>query len=102
MITYSGGDEIHGNAFGFITSNSLAADGRRGRVDISTGNFARYDAGISLGGPLIKHKLWYYLAYNHRVEQEDVTFEGLGVQTDKQLAHIFAGKLTWQPGCKPI
>lgn len=97
VITYSGGNELHGKAFGFYTADRLANESRLGFVDLSTGDFTRYDTGFSLGGRILKDKLWFFLAYNNKVEKEDVTFEGLGVRSDKTVANIFAGKLTWQP-----
>lgn len=96
VITYSGGNEFHGKAFGFFTGSGLSSNASRGIVDVRTGDFTRYDAGISLGGPVIIDKLWFYLAYNNQLQEEDIEFEGLGTETDKTIANIFAAKLTWQ------
>lgn len=96
VVTYSGSNEFEAKSFGFFTDNSLAEDGRRGLVDLSTGAFQRYDVGLSLGGPIVRDKLWYFLAYNSKIEKEDIAFEGLGTRTDKNVVNIFASKLTWQ------
>ncbi len=96
VITYSGGNEFEAKAFGFFTNNNLADDGRRGFVDLGTGDFQRYDVGLSLGGPIVRDKLWYFLAYNNKIEKEDLDLEGLGTRIDKNVVNIFAGKLTWQ------
>ena len=45
-------DGVEAKAFGFVTSNRLAQDSRRGLVELNTGDFARYDAGFSVGGPI--------------------------------------------------
>jgi len=71
-------------------------DDEKQAIILRTGDFSQYDAGVSLGGPVVRDKLWLFLAYNVNVEKEDITFEGLGLQTDKKVANIFAGKLTWQ------
>lgn len=96
VITYSGGNQFEAQAFGFFTDNRFAGQRQLGFVDLRTGDFSQYDAGVSLGGPVVRDKLWLFLAYNVNVEKEDITFEGLGLQTDKKVANIFAGKLTWQ------
>jgi len=100
VITYSGSNEFEAKAFGFFTDNRFADDRRRGFVDLNTGDFTKYDAGFSLGGPLVRDKLWFFTAYNGRVEKEDVTFDGLGVRSDKKTLNTFAGKLTWQASPK--
>jgi hypothetical protein len=97
VITHSGSNEFQAKAFGFFTNNRLASARQRGLVELGTGDFTRYDAGLSFGGPIVRDKLWYFLAYNGKVEAEDITFEGLGVRRDKSVSQIFAGKLTWQP-----
>jgi Carboxypeptidase regulatory-like domain/TonB-dependent Receptor Plug Domain len=98
VITYSGSNEFHAKGFGFFTDHRFAYEGKRGFVDLSTGGFSRYDAGLSFAGPVVRDKLWYFLAYNGKVAQEDITFPGLGVRPDRSVANIFAGKLTWQAG----
>ncbi|MCG8606420.1 TonB-dependent receptor, partial [bacterium] len=96
VITYSGSNKFEAKAFGFFTDNRFAGQRELGFIDFRTDAFSRYDAGVSLGGPLVRDKLWFFLAYNVNVEKEDIAFEGLGVETDKRIANIFAGKLTWQ------
>ena len=63
-----------------------------------TGDFARYDVGLGLGGPIRKNRLWYYIAYNPAVDKEDVEIPGCGFHEDQTTTHSFATKLTWQPG----
>ncbi len=96
VITYSGGNEFHGNVFGFNVNNRLASESNRGVGEFLTGDFSRYDAGLSLGGPVLRDKLWFFLAYNRDSENEDIAFTGSGVYADRKVSHLFAGKLTWQ------
>lgn len=97
LVTRSGGNTLSADAFGYFSDNSLSSDGRRVPGDFGNGIFQRYDAGFSVGGPVIKNKLWYFAAYNHRVESEDASIPGIEDLTDKRVSHIFAGKLSWQP-----
>jgi Carboxypeptidase regulatory-like domain len=98
VITYSGGNEVQGSAFGFYTANWLSSSPNVGLADPADGPFSNYDAGFGIGGPIIKDKLWYYAAYNPTFKRRDVILPGLGLTyTDKTVTHSFAAKLTWKP-----
>lgn len=96
VVTRSGGDERRVSAFGFFTGSGLASRPERGLVDQGKGDFTRYDAGVSLGGPIKRSRLWYFVAYDAKVEREHVRIPGSGVATDRAMAHQFAAKLTWR------
>ncbi len=96
VVTYSGGNELSGEAFGFFTSNGLTGSPRQGPLDIGSGQFADYDFGFRLGGPLIRDKLWFLGSYNPKVERREIPIPDFGTYTDKSVTHIFAGKLTWK------
>jgi hypothetical protein len=96
VVTYSGGNEFSGEAFGFFTSNRLTSPQRQGPLDIGSGQFADYDFGFRLGGPLIRDQLWFLGSYNPKVESREVPIPGFGTYTDKSMTQIFAGKLTWK------
>jgi hypothetical protein len=96
VITYSGGNEFNGQVFGFFANNRFTAEPRQSALEPSRGDFSMYDFGLSLGGPVIKDKLWFYGAYNPDFEREEVEIPGLDLYQDKTTIHRFAGKLTWQ------
>jgi len=96
VITSSGGNKLSGQVFGFFNNNRLSGDPRMGIAEPPTGRFSQYDFGGSLGGPIIRDKLWFFAAYNPRFNSEQVRIPGVGFFTDKSATHIFAGKLTWQ------
>jgi hypothetical protein len=98
VVTRSGGNELHGSAFGFFTDNSLAADSRLGLVELGTGRFRRYDLGLAIGGPIARDRAWFFTAYNPAIEQQDMTFPGVGVRPDRKVTHQFAAKATWRTG----
>ncbi len=60
VVTYSGTNEFHGSAFGFYTSNRIAGRRNVGLSDPTQGGFSNYDAGMSLGGPIILDRLWFF------------------------------------------
>src|SRR5207302_2893060 len=65
VITRSGSNTIHGDAFLFAQDGALNA---RDPFETESGNpsFARFRAGFALGGPIVKGRTFYYTA----VEQE--------------------------------
>ena len=96
VITYSGGNDFSGQVFGYFADNRFTAEPRQSALEPNRGDFAMYDVGISLGGPVIRDKLWFYGAYNPDFEREQVGVPGLDLYEDKNTIHRFAGKLTWQ------
>jgi hypothetical protein len=99
-VTYSGGNEFSGQVFGFVTNNNFSQSAIHGELEPSKGKFSQYDFGFSLGGPIVRDKLWFYGAYNPTVEQEDILIPGQGYYEDKLTRDVFAAKLTWQPSPK--
>lgn len=96
VITYSGGNKLHGQVFGFFTDQRFAGDYKLGTVKKRIKDFGTYDFGLSFGGSIIIDKLWYYVAYNPTFEDQDVEIPGLGTYKDRKRSHRFAGKLSWQ------
>jgi len=100
VITYQGGNKFQGQVFGFFTDQSFTGEYRLGTVKKRIKDFAAYDFGISLGGPIVYDKLWYFVAYNPTFEDLDVEIPDVGVYKDRTRSHLFASKLTWQPSSK--
>jgi hypothetical protein len=95
-VTYSGSNKTSGQLFAFFLNNRFTAEPRVGALEPSRGNFASYDGGFGLGGPIRKDRLWYFAAYAPAVEHEEVEIPGLGYAEDRATTHSFAGKLTWR------
>ncbi|HEX4825056.1 MAG TPA: TonB-dependent receptor [Candidatus Polarisedimenticolaceae bacterium] len=82
---------------------------------------AQYDLGLSVGGPIVKDKLFYFVAYNPVLTKSSATVQGIslpttisngnpaltqydppstypasiGIQTQQRTSNNYAGKLTW-------
>lgn len=111
VITKSGGNSFKGDVFGYYDDiqDSLKGEAAVGPItgDSHVKEFTRTDAGIDLGGYLIKDKLWFFAAYN-RVDNEDqieviddfgdlipgAPFTG-DVYKDTEESDLWAVKLTW-------
>lgn len=84
IVTKRGGNEIHGSAFGFARNNRISA-----RPSLSTNSpyFRREQFGGSLGGALIKDKLFGFSNYE-RTQEKSV----LGVSVPKYFPNLTAYK----------
>ncbi len=116
VITKSGGNEFHGDVFGYFDSDSLRApltgEAEQGAVsDTSkTVGVVRSDYGADLGGYILKDRLWFFAAYD-RVDNRDTNevLEDYGAEVPgapmageqfpwDETGNLFAFKLTWRPG----
>src|SRR5262249_22606712 len=66
-VTKSGGNEFHGDAFGFFQLNSLRSKDYFQKKNAAAGipdnsDFSQKQYGLSLGGPIIKDKLHFFVA----------------------------------------
>jgi hypothetical protein len=96
VVTPSGSNEFEASAFGYFTGDALTPKQKRDTLstrDIK--DFANYDFGLSFGGPIVKDKLWYYLAYNSIFENQDIQVPGYEIMKDKRTIHAYAVKLNW-------
>ncbi len=73
-VTKSGTNEFHGTAFADYTDDGLRGDSLEGD-SFDTGDFDETRYGISLGGPIIKDKLFFFTAYE-KLEGADLFDRG--------------------------
>src|SRR4051794_21820938 len=97
VITKSGTNEFHGDAFGYFTTKGLVRSTKQFSYTGSSPNgFSEIDAGIDVGGPIAKDKLWFFGAFNPQRRQNyflTQTFHA-AVQ-NKVTTPFYSGKLTW-------
>lgn len=65
VLTKSGSNEFHGEAYAYYTDASMSAQGDPvfgGGIQPTDSH--SYDYGFDVGGPIIKDKLWYFVGYN--------------------------------------
>lgn len=101
VITKSGGNEFHGDAFGYFTDGSLQADNKHvgETLEGAETEFERKDFGADLGGYILKDRLWFFAAYDRvtRTTLNELTsgpLEGDEVES-KSIRNLGSGKLTW-------
>ncbi|HEY6066078.1 MAG TPA: TonB-dependent receptor, partial [Thermoanaerobaculia bacterium] len=101
VITKSGGNEFHGDAFGYFNDQSLQANNKHigETLEGAELGFQKKDYGVDLGGYILKDRLWFFGAYD-RVEQTTThrltagPLEG-GEVDSKSARDLGSGKLTW-------
>ena len=95
VVTKSGSDEFHGSINYYLQNDKLVSADEHN----TSSGFSTYDTAVTLGGPIIKGKLWFFGSYQLKNRITDVTNATTGaalrtVQRDDKLGFF---KLTWQP-----
>src|SRR5512133_797284 len=107
VITKSGGNDFAGDVFAYSEGGFL----KTGNKHQNEGNLSQplllenktLELGFDVGGPIIKDRLWYFVAFDRRTNKQtnlirsaDPTVDGLKAPTDS-TRDLFALKLTWHP-----
>ncbi len=85
IVTKSGGNEFHGDAFGYFRNKAFQArNAFSGEVDPTTGildpvkqAYTRTQSGLTFGGPLKKDKTFYFFSYEY-TQREETGFSSIG------------------------
>ena len=95
VVTKSGGNEFHGSVNYYLQNDSLVER----HEHLPENSFSNYDTAVTLGGPLIRDKLWFFGSYQEKSERQDVTdgVSGRFMRSVRQQSDLFFGKLTWEP-----
>jgi len=105
VITKSGGNAFHGDLFTYFQNKSWTPSDsvRRQNKELTTyaDRDGYSDVGGSIGGPIVRDKLWFFGAYSpqNRTVYVGGTSEDVG-PVDRQYdrrADAYAGKITWTP-----
>ncbi|MGL6022374.1 MAG: TonB-dependent receptor domain-containing protein, partial [Chitinophagaceae bacterium] len=68
LVTKGGTNTVHGSAYGFFRNQSFNGTTVNGeKVQTTNASFATY--GLTLGGPILKNKLFYFLSYENEIRQ---------------------------------
>ncbi len=97
VITKSGGNEFHGDLFGYGTTKGLVRAVKNFSFTGSSANgFSETDVGGDIGGPIIKDKVWFFGAFNpQRRTNFYLTQTFFAPVQNKVTIPFYAGKITW-------
>ena len=99
VITKSGTNEFHGDAFAYFVAESFVRSVKSSaipRTGAAPNGYSEVDAGFDLGGPIVKDKLWFFGAFNPQYRKNFfLTQTFLQDVENKVITPFYAGKLTW-------
>jgi hypothetical protein len=100
VITKSGGNELHGDVFGYHFNDSLQASSKNVVSTAGTvSGFTNQDFGADLGGFFIKDKLWFFGALDRVSNSVDSAIDGGPAAgqsaTSKSRRNLGSAKLTY-------
>lgn len=102
VVTKSGGNEFHGQAQTYLTSKGLNQMLFTNEELVSLGRtkpaFAKYDVdgSFSLGGPILKDKLWFFGTLDYRQSEYTLNFDPVTLDGTEYLPYTNPNK-TWTP-----
>ncbi|HXI26067.1 MAG TPA: TonB-dependent receptor [Pyrinomonadaceae bacterium] len=100
VITKSGTNDIRGDAFGYFTTKGLVRDVKTDaipRTGSAPNGFSEIDAGIDIGGPIKKDKLYFFGAFNPQRRQNYFLTQTFHNDVhNKVTTPFYSGKITWQ------
>ena len=76
QVTKSGSNEFHGTAFGFFRDASLD---EKNYFSADKPSYSRQQYGFSLGGPILKDRTHFFIAFERFFEGNDVTINTGGI-----------------------
>jgi outer membrane receptor protein involved in Fe transport len=101
VITKSGTNEFHGDAFGYFVAESFVREVKSSaipRTGAAPNGYSEIDAGFDIGGPIVKDKLFFFGAFNPQRRRNFFLTQTFLQQVENEVTTPFyAGKLTWQP-----
>jgi outer membrane receptor protein involved in Fe transport len=99
VITKSGTNEFHGDAFAYFTTKGMVREVKATAIPFTgaaPSGFSEIDAGFDIGGPIIKNKLYFFGAFNPQQRKNFfLTQTFLSQVNNKVTTPFYAGKLSW-------
>src|ERR1700730_14551573 len=97
VITKSGGNEFHGDLFGYGTTKGLVRSVKNFPFTGSAFNgFSETDVGGDIGGPIKKDKLWFFGAFNPQRRTNFYLTQTFHTPAQNKVTiPFYAGKVTW-------
>src|SRR5258706_6038327 len=97
VITKSGGNEFHGDLYGYGVTKGLVRGVKNFPFTGAAANgYSAIDAGVDVGGPIKKDKLWFFGAFNPQQRKNFYLTQTFHTPAENKVTTPFyAGKVTW-------
>jgi hypothetical protein len=95
VITKSGSNRFSGSANYFFQNDNLVAKNKNSDADV----FSTYDTALTLGGPILRDKAWFFGSYRRLSRTDDITAldtKAFLRTVDNKQDQTY-GKATWRP-----
>lgn len=94
VITKSGSNDWHGSLNYYFQNDSLVATDEHA----TSGGFSTYDTAFTLGGPILRDRLWIFGSYQKKNQEDEVLNPTTGAvrRTVNEDTEYGFAKLTWQ------
>jgi len=100
VITKSGTNEFHGDAFGYFVTKGLVREVKDSAIPFTgsaPNGYSELDAGFDIGGPIKKDKLFFFGAFNPQRRKNFFLTQTFHSPVENKITTPFyAGKITWQ------
>ena len=105
VITKSGGNQFAGSLFGYTKPSALEGSWKElvtPNGTVNTASVDDHDIGVSVGGPIVSDRLFFFATYNPQWQQRGFTapagfpYASLGEVDRKRTIQSYAGKLSAQ------
>lgn len=74
VVTKRGGNDLTGNVFGFLRDKEIQARNAFAPADLDKPDFTRGQYGITLGGPIVEDRTFFFAAFEGRQRRESGFF----------------------------
>ena len=79
-----GSNQLAGKFIGYWTSHVVSEDAQQSGAPTPAANYAQYDAGFSLSGPLVRDRAWYFVAYDPEYQTVETEIPGSATTTARR------------------
>ncbi len=88
VITKSGSEKLHGNAYEYLRNDVLNA---KGYFDPEKAAFKQNQFGATLGGPIRKNRTFFFVSYEGQRLRRDISSDALTLPTNAERTGNFSG-----------
>jgi len=96
VVTKSGGNEFHGAIPVYYTNLDMKRHQEADRGAVDEEDFYELEPGGSLGGPIMRDRLWFFASYNNFTRRIEGTNEFDEAISRSEVFEEYMAKLTWQ------
>jgi outer membrane receptor protein involved in Fe transport len=97
VITKSGGNEFHGDVFAYGLPKSFVRDTKNFPfTGLAPNGYSEIDAGVDIGGPIIKNRLTFFAAFNPQFRTNNYLTQTFRQEVEGKIkTPFYSGKLSW-------